>query len=565
MLEENKLKIFLELIKTSTKEEVIWLNGYLNGIVGKQTIEQSEKNVNNSSKKVTIAYGTETGNSKRVATELATKVKSHGIHAKVQSLDQYRLSDLNKEEYFFTVISTHGDGEPPAAAKKFYDHVLQSASKMDHLKYSVLALGDTSYPLFCKAGEDVDLQFNKLGAIRIAPLQKCDVEYENEVNDWFTLILSALKEHKEVSQSNIPTPTSFKNNTTGKKYYTGKLLTHINLNDEGSSKETYHIEFEAEGIEYLPGDSLGIIPSNDIKLVDKIIQITQIDRNLNIDYKNSLQSVEDLLSKKLNIVFLPERVVKKYASIVQQEIPDTKIDLLDLLKIYPVKDSNQFIEVIQILEGISPRLYSIASSPLAHPNEVHITVARNSFIVDNQKKFGLGSNFLASLKDKELNFYIHPNKNFRLPDIDKNVIMIGPGTGIAPFRSFLSERDAIGAIGKNWLFFGEQHFTTDFLYQTEIQNWTETGVLTKVSTAFSRDQNEKIYVQNKMLDNKKELFQWLEAGSYLFVCGTKDPMSIDVEKTLIKIIMEEGERNDKDATLYIDGLKEDGRFVLDVY
>lgn len=563
MLESNKLKIFLDLINNSTNDELIWINGYLNGLVSNQNKIEDPKLSTSSVKKITIAYGTETGNSKKVATEFAAKAKSHGIHAKVQSLDQYRLTDLNKEEYFLTVISTHGDGEPPSAAKKFYDHVHTSVAKMDHLKYGVLALGDTSYPLFCKAGEDVDEQLSKLGAKRIAPLQKCDLEYETEANEWFTQIIGSLKDEKDVNRI-IKSPSTPKK-ASGKKFYTGTLISHINLNDRGSNKETYHIEIEAEDIQYLPGDSLGIVPPNDEILVRKIIEITGTDADFNIDYKNQLVSVGQLLRTKLNIIYLPERVVKKYASIVDQDIPETKMDLLDLLKIYPVKDTNQFLEVVNILESIAPRLYSIASSPLAHPGEVHITVARNTFKIDNQLKYGLGSNFLASLKNKEINFYIHPNHSFRLPDEDKNIIMIGPGTGIAPFRSFIAERDSSGASGKNWLFFGEQHFVTDFLYQTEIQNWVETGVLTKVTTAFSRDQNEKIYVQNRMMENKRELYDWLETGSYLYICGTKDPMSFDVEKTLLNIIMEEGERSYIEALTYLDNLKEDGRYILDVY
>ena len=563
MLENNKLKIFLDLINNSTKEEVIWLNGYLNGIVSNNQIEEKQTPPKGNLKKVTIAYGTETGNSKKVATDFAARAKSHGIHAKVQSLEQYKLTDLIKEEYFLTVISTHGDGEPPAAAKKFYDHVLRTSSKMDHLKYSVLALGDTSYPLFCKAGEDVDEQFNKLGAKRIAPLQKCDIDYDSEVSNWFEQILIALNGQNGNNASTIKQAPSKK--IVGKKTYKGNIIAHVNLNDRGSNKETFHIEIESSDAQYLPGDSLGIIPWNDEALVKKIIELSSIDGKMNIEYKNELISIQELLKRKLNILYLPERVVKKYADIVKQDIPETKMDLLDLLKIYPVKDPDQFLQVVMILENIAPRLYSIASSPVAHEGEIHITVARNSFTIDNQLKFGLGSNYLSEFKKGEIDFYLHPNNNFRLPEEDKNMIMIGPGTGIAPFRSFLAERDACGATGKNWLFFGEQHFTTDFLYQTEIQNWMETGVLTKITTAFSRDQQEKIYVQHRMMENKREIFEWLETGSYFYICGTKDPMSKDVENTLLKIIMEVGSRSEKDAVAYLDSLKEDGRYVLDVY
>ena len=562
MLAPSKLNTFLDLIGKSTSDELAWMNGYLNAVVSKQEDPEipAPANITN---KITIAYGTETGNSKKLATEFAAKAKKKGIHAKVQSLEQYRLTDLNKEEYFLAVISTHGDGEPPAAAKKFYDHVHQNGFRLDKLKYSVLALGDTAYPLFCKAGEDVDDQLNKLGGKRIAPLQKCDLDFDEEANEWFEHIFHALNSN---DSSTISARAPVVAKKTGKKNYTGKLLTHINLNDRGSNKETWHIEIEAEDVIYSPGDSIGIVPENNKQLVEQILSLAGADPGTNIDYKDELISLYDLLHKKINIVFLPERVVKHYAAAVGTEIPPSRRDLADLLKHYPVKDENQFLEVVKILEPITPRLYSIASSPEAHQGEVHITVAKNSFVVNDEKKYGLTSDFLAqSYEGYELKFYVHPNNQFRLPADDKNIIMIGPGTGIAPFRSFLAERDANGAQGKNWLFFGEQHFYSDFLYQAEIQTWFETGVLTRANMAFSRDQEEKIYVQHKMLEHGAELFEWLQAGSYVYVCGTKDPMSVDVEKTLLQVISKYGERPGDEARQYLDEMKEDGRFVMDVY
>ncbi len=564
MLEENKLKTFLNLIDNLTNDELLWVNGYLNGIVSKRPINNEQPVAKSGVNKITIAYGTETGNSKKLATEFAAKAKKQGIHAKVQSLEQYKLNDLAKEEYFLAVISTHGDGEPPAAAKRFYDHVHQNGFKLDKLKYGILALGDTSYPLFCKTGEDVDEQLNKLGGKRIAPLQKCDLDFAQDADEWISQVFTALNNSQESLVGTTPKITPKK--SAGKKTYNGTLLTHINLNDTGSNKETYHIEISGEDVNYKPGDSIGIVPENNNVIVEKIIEAAGVEANANIDYKDQLISIYDLLHKKLNIVYLPERVVKHYASVVQQNIPATRIDLLDLLKIYPVKDDKQFLEVIKLLEPITPRLYSIASSPEAHSGEIHITVAKNSFKVNDNIGFGLASDFLSQQKvNNEIEFYVHPNNQFRLPEEDKNIIMIGPGTGIAPFRSFIAERDAAGVTGKNWLFFGEQHFTTDFLYQTEIQNWYETGMLTKVNLAFSRDQQEKIYVQHKMLQHGAEFFEWLQAGSYVYVCGTKDPMSIDVENTLLQIIEQFGERSKEEAIQYLDDMREDGRYVKDVY
>jgi sulfite reductase (NADPH) flavoprotein alpha-component len=566
MLAESKLKALLDLINSSSPEELIWMNGYLTGIVMQGAAKQqpavapAKAGVN----KITIVYGTETGNSKRLATSFASKAKKNGINAKVVGMDQYRMNDLSKEEYLFSIVSTHGDGEPPAAAKKFYDHIHQNGFKLPKLKYGVLALGDTSYPMFCKTGEDVDNQLQSLGANRLLPLQKCDIDFDDEANAWFDNALKALSSNGTAVSVLAPAVVSKK--PAGKKIYTSTILSNINLNDLGSLKQTHHIELSADGIEYKPGDSIGIVPENLLPAVEAIIQLAGIDRDKTIGFKNDVFTVFDLLHKKLNITYLPERVVRQYAEIIQQEIPATRIDLLDLLKIYPVKNAAQFKDVIGILEPIVPRLYSIASSPEAHSGEVHITVAKSFFQVNNETRCGLTSDYLSRLPgDTQLNFYVHPNNQFRLPEEDKPIIMIGPGTGIAPFRSFVAERDATGASGKNWLFFGEQHFVTDFLYQTEIQNWLETGVLTKMDVAFSRDQKEKVYVQHKMYKNGEAFFEWIDSGAYVYVCGAKEPMSVDVENCILKIIEDFGNRSKEEAIDYLDMMKEEGRYLKDVY
>jgi len=565
MLGEAKLKALQDLISSSTPDEITWMNGYLSGVIFHNTgaRQQDAPVAKNGISKITIVYGTETGNSKKLATNFAAKAKKNGINAKVVSLDQYKITELPKEEYFFSIISTQGDGEPPAAAKKFYDHLFTNGYQLDKLKYSVLALGDTSYPLFCKTGEDVDEQLQKHGGSRILPLQKCDVDYEEDANAWFTNALQALHQNGNSVKSSATVITK---KTTGRKTFARKVLTNINLNDKESAKETYHIEIEAADIDYLPGDSIGVIPENPLAVISSITSLVGFDKEKTVGYKNEPVTIYELLHKKLNIFYLPERVVKKYAEIVQQDIPSTRIDLLDLLRIYPVKNAAQFKDVISILEPITPRLYSIASSPEAHIGEVHIIVAKNYFDINEEIKYGLTSDFLSHLQvNTTLNFYVHPNAQFRLPDEDKDIIMIGPGTGIAPFRSFIAQRDSMGATGKNWLFFGDQHFLTDFLYQTEIQNWLETGALNKVSVAFSRDTKEKIYVQHKMLKEANIFYQWLESGAYIYLCGTKDPMSFDVENTLLHIIEEQGSRSKAEAVQYLDQMKEDGRYMKDVY
>jgi len=571
MLSPFKLKIVQDLIATSTKEELIWLNGYLAGLLSQgpgelpSSVQQQSAPKSNVGK-VTIVYGTETGNSKKVATDFALKAKKNSINAKVISLDQYRLTDLPKEEYLLAVISTQGEGEPPAAAKKFYDHIHQNGFQLDKLKFGVFALGDLSYPLFCKAGEDVDAQLEKLGGKRLIDIQKCDVDYESDAESWFDKVLNKLSSNGHSAGATIPVQLVPQKKSTGKKIYNGTILTNILLNDRGSQKETHHIEIAAEEIEYQPGDSLGVIPENPMHLVEPIIDLLGIDKDQRFTFRNEELLAIDLIKRRLNIYYLPERVVNKYAALVAQEIPVTRISLLDLLRIYPLNSNSQFQDLISILEPIAPRLYSISSSPDAHSGEVHITVARDKFNVNEEWKVGLCSDFLSQLSvDNTIEFYIHKNSQFKLPADDRDVIMIGPGTGIAPFRSFLAHRDAAGAEGRNWLFFGDQHFVTDFLYQTELQNWVETGVLNKLNVAFSRDQKEKVYVQHKMLRHGKELYEWLANGASLYVCGAKEPMSVDVEDTLMQIVQKFGDKTIEQSVQFVEQLKDESRYLKDVY
>ena len=566
MLPEFKLKIIRDLIANATRDELVWINGYLSGVIAAEGNADVPATNAAAVGKITIVYGTETGNSKKVATDFALKAKKSSINAKVVSLDQYRLNDLAKEEYLLAVISTQGEGEPPAAAKKFYDHIHQNGFQLEKLKYGVLALGDTSYPLFCKAGEDVDAQLEKLGGKRFVPIQKCDVDYEEEAETWFTQVLTELTSNGSSVAKAPSVAAQPVKKSSGKKIYKGEVLTNINLNDRGSNKETHHIEIGSDDVEYTPGDSLGVIPENPSHIVEPIVELLGVKKTQTFLFKHEEITAFELLKTKLNIFYLPERVVSKYAALVEQDIPSTKIGLLDLLRIYPLKNNAQFGELITILEPISPRLYSISSSPEAHGGEVHITVARDKFHVNDEWKCGLCSDFLSQLPlESTLEFYIHKNNQFRLPADDRDVIMIGPGTGIAPFRSFLAQRDATGATGRNWLFFGDQHFVTDFLYQTEFQNWLETGVLTRMNVAFSRDKAEKVYVQHKMLKHGKDIYDWLANGASLYICGAREPMSVDVEDTLLQIVEKFGDKSIEQAVQFVEQLKDESRYLKDVY
>lgn len=570
MLSETKLNVLKQISVDLSRDEAIWASGYLAGLAGGTTLtaalppQQIDHSIQNTVKKITLAYGTETGNSKKLATSLAGIIKKKGIQVKLTDLSQYKAKDLSKEEFFFVIISTQGEGDPPVLAKKFYDYIYENEINLSNLKFGVLALGDSSYPLFCKTGEDVDSRFENLGGQRIIPLKKCDIDYEQDAQNWIEHVFEAVNKTSGISSKNA----TVQKVSTGRKKYQGKISAILNLNDITSEKETYHIEIETnEALVYQPGAALGILPFNSRTIVEEIITLTGIDSKKQISTPKITDTVEELLHKHLNISYLLKSVVAQYAKITGHSIPEVRLSLLDLLRIYPVKNAEEFEDVIQILTGQAPRLYSISSSPEAHgENEIHITVAKSEFFIDHEKHKGLCSGFLSEFNEGEdVEFYIQDAGHFKLPEPDKDIIMIGPGTGIAPFRSFLWERDAVGGEGKNWLFFGDRNFVSDFIYQAEIQDFLKTGSLTNLDLAFSRDTAEKIYVQHKLEQKAQEVFYWLEGGASVYVCGTKDPMSRDVEDTLLNIIQQQGKRSKEEALHYLEEMELSGRYAKDVY
>ncbi|MFT4094761.1 MAG: flavodoxin domain-containing protein [Niabella sp.] len=570
MLSEDKLQKIKEFTSTLSREELIWLNGYIAGQAGAlQGAVPASGTPAAINKKITLVYGTETGNAKKLATQLAGIAKKKGIAVKLAGLDQYRFNDLTKEEYFFVVISTQGEGEPPILARKFYDQIHETRLELKKMKFGVLALGDTSYAQFCKTGEDIDARLEALGAHRILPLKKCDVDYEEDALHWIDNVATALQTNVGSVPAVAVAPVVSDNKPAGKKHYKGTIVTSINLNDRGSNKETYHIEISTdEDLDYLPGDALGIIPPNCDAAVQEIIKLTGIDAGKEVQTAKVTATVKELLEKHLNILYPLKSTIKQYATITGHSIPEElRLSLPDLLKKYPVKDAAMFEEIIKILTTQAPRMYSISSAPASHGlNEIHITVSKDEFYVEDDKRTGVCSEYFStSPVGTEFEFFIQKQKHFRLPATDKDVIMIGPGTGIAPFRSFISERDASGASGRNWLFFGEQHFVTDFLYQTELQDYLQTGVLTNLDVAFSRDQQEKIYVQHRMKEKGAELYDWLQGGAYMYISGKREPTSKDVEKMLIDIFKEHGNKSEEDAEKYLHQLVDEGRWEKDVY
>lgn len=561
MLAEPRLKELQHWVASYSKEELIWINGYLSGLLAETKTATAPPTV----KKITIAYGTETGNAQKLATTLAAQVKKTGLPAKLVSLEQYRLADFEKEDYFFAIISTHGEGEPPIAAKKFYEHIHQNGFTVPQIKYGVLALGDSSYPLFCKTGEEVDSQLQHLGAKRVVPLQKCDVDFETPAAEWFNAVLQQLQ-HKEMA---APLPTvapAIDKKTTAKKIYNGTILSNINLTAQGSTKKTYHIEIAAEAVDYQPGDSIAIVPENDAAIVEEILFRTQADGAQMVQWKNDSARLYDLLKEKIGISYLTEKAVQQYATLAKQVIAPQRADLLHLLRQYPLPADVSLLDVLAQLNPIAPRIYNIATAPAAHADEVHIIALQDVFTVDGQQQTGLCTRYFERLQVGDaIRFFVQPNKRFRLPAADKDIIMIGPGTGIAPFRSFVAERDATGATGRNWLFFAETDFTTDFYYQTEWQAWFNTDVLTKISLAFDNHHTGMTTIQDKIKEQALALFEWLQSGAYLYLCGQKDPMSKEVEVALLEVVAQAGNMSTTDAQAYFEQLKKEGRYMKDVY
>lgn len=558
MLTENKLKVLNDWAAGNSKNELIWASGYLAGLAQNTSGVATEIPASSAAARVTlkptIVYGTETGNSKKLAVQLQALLKKNKIQPKVTDAFQYPLEKIAKEEFLIVIMSTQGEGEPPQSARKFYDNLANLSDDLSAVQYAVLGLGDSSYPFFCRAGEVVDEQLKRLNATQALPYQKADVNYQPVAAEWFDKLLRMLQ--NQASEVSISEHQEGKSpvSDSGKKNYTGKIKHKIVLNDRGSNKETFHIEIVGdEELDYQPGDVVGFYPKNPLEEINRISQQLELDIN-----------PSELENK--NIRGLTRKSLEQLSRLLEIEITEERADLTDVLAKYSKRKKVQLSELLTLLHPVAPRLYSISSAPEAHDGELHITVTMNKFHVQEQAKKGLCTSFLEDLPIGEnISFYIQKNPHFKLPAPDKDIILVGPGTGIAPFRSFLAYRDVTGAEGRNWLFFGEQHFVSDFYYQTEIQEWLATGVLTKLDTAFSRDQKQKVYVQDRIRQNAKGFVEWLNQGAYLYVCGQKEPMSVDVENTILDVLVEANEWGREEAVSYLESLELEGRYLKDVY
>ncbi|MFK7001684.1 flavodoxin domain-containing protein [Flavobacterium oreochromis] len=556
MLSETKNNLLQQLVQNATNEELIYAKGFLAGYLAKNfgintagAVPTNQNALAAVAVKPLIVYGTETGNSKKVASQIQATFKKNKIQAKSVDVAQFDIAKLKKETLVLFVVSTQGEGEFPQNAVGFYEALKASTEKLDTVSFAVFGLGDSSYPLFCNAGVLLDEVLAEKGAKRLLPLVKADVDYASLIPTWEADLQNAFG---AATTSILAEVKSTVATTSHKQNFTGQISHKIVLNDKGSNKETYHIEITPnEEVIYEPGDALGLIPKNNE------VELLAIAGHFGVTDTTLLQNK--------NIRGLSKKSLEAIGKVLEIAIEEDKADLVDVLKKYQPKNGT-LEEVVAILHPIAPRLYSISSAHEAHDGQVHLTVNLNSFKVGDQIKTGLTSQFLADFPlDTDYDFYIHKNNNFRLPAEDTDVIMIGPGTGIAPFRSFLAHRDATGAEGKNWLFFGEQHFVLDFYYQTEVQEWLTTGVLTKLSTAFSRDQERKIYVQDRIKENASQFNEWLENGASIYICGQKDPMSKDVENTIIEVIASQRNISVEKAKEVLGQLEEQGKYQKDVY
>ncbi len=601
-----------------TPEQRAWLNGYLAGLfadaeVGATQAETSRAQAAGLTAEppsLLVMYGSQTGTAEQLARRFAKEAAKRGYAPRVAELNAFASVDFAKETRLIIVTSTWGDGDPPDNAAGFWQHFNSAAApSVDHLSYSVLALGDKTYSDFCGAGKKFDERLEQLGAKRIHPRAECDVDYEGTAKAWMESLWRVLESGAErVARSRGPSEASRslsvertesakqEPESTGSARqpaafpfgranpFPARLITNRRLNAAGSAKDTRHIEIsiEGSGLTYEVGDALGVMPTNCPALVNDLLQALGCDGEEAASDANET-SLRQVLLTRYQITqpsgeFLGALAGRSGDAELKSLLdPARKADLdnflhgrevIDLLSRFPAARFDP-AEFVALLRKLQPRLYSIASSPRAHPGEVHLTVGVVRYESLGRRRKGVCSTFLADrveLNATPLPVFVQPTGGFRLPtDGARPIIMIGPGTGIAPFRAFLEERRALRATGQSWLFFGDQYRAHDFLYREELEGMLAEGVLTRLDTAFSRDQREKIYVQHRMLENARELWVWLESGAYVYVCGDARRMAKDVDAALHEVIQRAGDRDIASAVEYVRALKTEGRYQRDVY
>jgi len=602
---QEQVELLNRLIPTLNDGQKTWLSGYLTAIQGFAAVaapagveQQSASSASITpesapaavSREVTVLFGSQTGNSSGLSKKLAKKLEEQGLQVTLSSMGDFKPNGLKKVENLLIIVSTHGEGEPPDNAIPLHEFLhSKRAPKLDGLRYSVLALGDTSYEFFCKTGKDFDIRLQELGGTALVPRVDCDVDFDEAAAEWMNDVLASLSSTpaaagavtSEAVGAAVSSGESEFNRTNPFK---AEVLENLNLNGRGSDRETRHIELSLEGsnLDYEPGDSLGVFPENHPRLVDELIAAMEwnADERVTVNKSGDQVSVREALLRYFEITAVTRPVVEQLANLspgsglpalLADDSEFRKVmnscDLLDLVQDYGLKGIPA-AAFVAVLRKIPARLYSIASSSKAFPDEVHLTVRTVRYESRGRERYGVCSVHLAERVElgDTLPVFIQQNPNFKLPENpDAPIIMIGPGTGVAPFRSFLGEREETGAEGKTWLFYGDQHFSTDFLYQTEWQRWLKDGVLTKMDVAFSRDAEEKVYVQHRMLEHSKELYQWLQEGAVIYICGDEKRMAHDVHAALATILEQEGGLTPEQAAEYLTRLQQEKRYQRDVY
>ncbi|KON87733.1 sulfite reductase [NADPH] flavoprotein alpha-component [Sporosarcina globispora] len=590
---QEQAELLNRLLPTLTETQTLWLSGYLAAIQSSSlqaapAVEERPAAVPSPTipREVTILFGSQTGNAQNLAKKAGKTLEKRGFQVTVSAMSDFKPNNLKKVKSLLIVVSTHGEGDPPDNALTFHEFVHgKRAPKLEDFRFSVLALGDSSYEFFCQTGKDFDKRLEELGGTRITPRMDCDLDFDEPAAEWMEAVLAGLS----AGESSAPSPASpVSVSLSAESVYSrsnpfrAEVLENINLNGRGSNKETRHLELslEGSGLTYQPGDSLGIYPENDPELVDLLLAEMNWDPEEAVRVKEETVTLKQALTTHFEITVLTKPLVEKAAMLsgngdLRQLVMDSNQlksyidgrDLIDLVRDFkPWNSSAQ--EFVSILRKMPARLYSISSSFEANSDEVHLTIGAVRYDAHGRERKGVCSILCAErLQPGDmLPVFIQHNENFKLPESpDTPIIMVGPGTGIAPFRSFMQEREESGAEGKSWLFFGDQHFVTDFLYQTEWQKWLKDGVLSKLDVAFSRDDDEKVYVQHRMQENSRELFQWLQDGASVYICGDEKNMAHDVHNTLIEIIEKEGGMNRDQASEYLADMQKNKRYQRDVY
>ncbi|CAI6040766.1 Sulfite reductase [NADPH] flavoprotein alpha-component [Paenibacillus sp. JJ-100] len=601
---QEQVELLNRLIPTLTDGQRIWLSGYIAAFqsgtatavqtgLAQQTGEIPASvpvNTPAISREVTVLYGSQTGNSIGLSKKLAKKLEEQGLQVTLSSMGDFKPNGLKKIENLLIVVSTHGEGEPPDNAIPLHEFLnSKRAPKLDGLRYSVLALGDTSYEFFCQTGKDFDKRLQELGGTPLVPRVDCDVDFDEPAAEWMNDVLASLSSTTAAagtvsSEAITAAVSSGESQFNRTNPFKAEVLENLNLNGRGSDRETRHIELSLEGsnLDYEPGDSLGVFPENHPRLVDELIAAMgwNADERVTVNKNGDQVSVYEALLRHYEITAVTKPVAEQLAKLSPESglaaliANDAEFrnvmnscDLLDVAQDYALKGIPA-ADFLAVLRKIPARLYSIASSSKSYPDEVHLTVRTVRYEARGRERYGVCSVHLAERIEPgdTLPVYIQHNPNFKLPENpDTPIIMVGPGTGVAPFRAFLGEREETGAEGKTWLFYGDQHFATDFLYQTEWQRWLKDGVLTKMDVAFSRDTEQKVYVQHRMLEHSKELYQWLQEGAAVYICGDEKKMAHDVHAALITILEQEGGLSSEQAAEYMTRLQQEKRYQRDVY